>query len=154
MENARNGTSRDDALYNPSEHKDSSDRPSQRENHDWEHDEEQYPESRQHISAGQSLAGSSYQRKYTLVSLEQRQACLPIQTNMLVTGVVFALGMVIAGVSVTHGATAAEAAEEVTKPQPLINRYESPPSEAEPRISDREQLKRYFLQGERGWPGR
>jgi len=43
--------------------------------------------------------------------------------EMLVTGVVFALGMVIAGVSVTHGATAAEAAEEVTKPQPLINRY-------------------------------
>ena len=73
---------------------------------------------------------------------------------MLVIGVVFALGMVIAGVSVTPGATAAEAAEEVTKPQPLINRYEPPPSEAEPRISDREQLKRYFLQGERGWPGR
>jgi hypothetical protein len=92
--------------------------------------------------------------KGTLVSLEQEQACLPIQTKMLVTGVVFALGMVIAGVSVTHGATAAEAAEEVTKPQPLINRYESPPSEAEPRISDREQLKRYFLQGERGWSRR
>src|SRR5262245_23295041 len=93
--------------------------------------------------------------KGTLASLEQGQACLPIQTKMLVTGVVFALGMVIAGVSVTHGATAAEAAEEVTKPQPLINRYESPPSEAEPpRISDREQLKRYFLQGERGWPRR
>jgi hypothetical protein len=67
----------------------------------------------------------SYQRKYTLVSLEQDRACLPMQTKMLVTGVVFALGMVIAGVSVTHGATAAEAAE-VTKPQPLINRYEPP----------------------------
>jgi hypothetical protein len=123
-------------------------------NHNWEHDEDQYPGSRQHASVGQSLADQSYQRKYTLVSLEQDRACLPMQTNMLVTGVVFALGMVIAGVSVTHGATAAEAAEEISKPQPLINRYEPPPSEAEPRISDREQLKRYFLQGERGWPGR
>jgi hypothetical protein len=135
LENARNGTSRDDVLYHPSERKDSSDRPSQRENHDLEHDEEQYRESRQHVSAGQSLAARSYQRH-------------------LVTGVVFALGMVISGVSATHGATAAEAAEEITKPQPLINRYESPPSEAEPRISDREQLKRYFLQGERGLPRR
>ena len=73
---------------------------------------------------------------------------------MLVIGVVFALGMVIAGVSVTHGATAAEAAEEVTKPQPLISRDEPLPSETEPRISDHEQLKRYFLQGERAWPRR
>jgi hypothetical protein len=96
----------------------------------------------------------SYQRKYTLVSLEQDRARLLMQAKMLFTGVVFALGMVIAGVSVTHEATAAEATEEVTKPQPLINRYEPPPSEAEPRISDREQLKRYFLQGERGWPRR
>jgi hypothetical protein len=119
-----------------------------------EHDEDQYPESRQHVSAGQSLAAQSDQRKYTLVSLEPDRAGLPTQTKMLVTGLVFALAMVIAGVSVTHGATAAEAAEEVTKPQPLINRYEPPPSEAEPRMSDREQLKRYFLQGERGWPGR
>ena len=92
--------------------------------------------------------------KDTLVSLEQDQACLPIQTNMLVTGVVFALRVVIAGVSMTHGATAAETGEEITKPHALINRYEPPPSEAEPRISDREQLKRYFLQGERGWPRR
>jgi hypothetical protein len=144
----------DDVLYHPSERKDSSDRPSQRENHDWEHDEDQYPESRQHVSAGQSLAAQSYQRKYTLVSLEQDRARLLMQAKMLFTGVVFALGMVIAGVSVTHEATAAEATEEVTKPQPLINRYEPPPSEAEPRISDREQLKRYFLQGERGWPRR
>jgi hypothetical protein len=153
FENPRNRTpSCDDVLYHPSERNDSSERPSQRENHDWEHDEEQYPESRQHVSAGQSLVAQSYQRKYTLVSLEQDRAGL--QTTMFVAGVMFALGMVIAGVSVTHGATAAEAAEEVTKPQPLINRYEPPPSEAEPRISDREQLKRYFLQGERGWPGR
>ena len=95
----------DDVLYHPSERKDSSDRPSQRENHNWEHDEHQYPESRKHVSAGQSLAASSYQRKYTLVSLEQDRACLPMQTK-IVTGLVFA-GMVIAGVGVAHVATAA-----------------------------------------------
>jgi hypothetical protein len=144
----------DEVLYHPSERKDSSNASPSAKTTTGEHDEDQYPESRQHLSAGRSLADQSYQRKYTLVSVEQDRAGLPMQTKMLVTGVVFALGMVIAGVSVTHGATAAEPAEEITKPQPLINRYEPPPSEAEPRISDREQLKRYFLRGERGWPGR
>src|SRR5262249_45824432 len=44
-------TSCDDVLYHPSERNDNSDRHSQREDHDWEHDEDQFPESRQHVSA-------------------------------------------------------------------------------------------------------
>src|SRR5262245_23295040 len=63
----RNGTSRDDVLVYPSERKDSSDRPSQRETTTGEHDEDQYPKSRQHVSTGQSLAARSY----------QRHSCLP-----------------------------------------------------------------------------
>ena len=43
-------TSCDDVLHQPSEHNDSSDRHSQREDHDWEHDEDQFPKSRQHVS--------------------------------------------------------------------------------------------------------
>jgi hypothetical protein len=68
---------------------------------------------------------------------------------MLVIGAMFALGMAIAGVSVIHGAGEASGTSE-----PLINRDEPPLSETEPRISDREQLKRYFLQDQRNWPRR
>jgi hypothetical protein len=76
---------------------------------------------------------------------------------MLVIGAVFALGMATAGISVIHEAAAAEAAP-VMQPAPVmqsvINRYEPKLAETEPRLTDREQLKRYFLQDERGWPRR
>jgi hypothetical protein len=73
-----------------------------------------------------------------------------MEAIMLVIGAVFALGMAIAGVSVIRGAAAAEAAPVM---QPIINRDEPPLAETDP-ITDREQLKRYFLQNERGWPRR
>ena len=76
---------------------------------------------------------------------------------MLVIGAVFALGIATAGVSAIHEAAAAEAAT-VMHPapvmQPVINRYKVPLAETEPRVTEREQLKRYFLQDERGWPRR
>jgi|GraSoiStandDraft_29_1057270.scaffolds.fasta_scaffold486293_1 hypothetical protein len=76
---------------------------------------------------------------------------------MLVIGAVFALAMAIAGVSVIRGAAAAEAAQLMQPApvmQPIINRHEPPLAETDPRLTDREQLKRYFLQDERGWPRR
>jgi hypothetical protein len=80
-----------------------------------------------------------------------------MEAIMLVIGTVFALGMAIAGVNLIHEAAAAEAAA-VMQPapvmQPVINRYKPPVAETEPRVTDREQLKRYFLQDERGWPRR
>jgi hypothetical protein len=74
-----------------------------------------------------------------------------MEAIMLVIEAVFALGMAIAGVSVIRGAAAAEAAPVM---QPIINRDEPPLAETDPRITDREQLKTYFLQNERGWPRR
>ena len=44
------GPSCDDVLNHPSERKDSSDRHSQRDDHDWKHDEDKHPESRQHLA--------------------------------------------------------------------------------------------------------
>ena len=43
------GPSCDDVLNQPSKRKDSSDRHSQRDDHDWKHDEDKHPESRQHV---------------------------------------------------------------------------------------------------------
>jgi hypothetical protein len=69
-----------------------------------------------------------------------------MEATMLVIGAVLALGIAIAGVSAIRGAAAAEQAP-ATVPQPLINREESVQSE-----TDRQQLKRYFLQNWRDQP--
>ena len=80
-----------------------------------------------------------------------------MEASTLVIGAVFALGIATAGVSVTHEAAAAETVpvmQSAPVMQPVINRYKAPLAETEPRVTDREQLKRYFLQDERGWPRR
>ena len=47
----------DDVLDRPTEGKDSSNRQSQRDDHDWKHDEDKHPETRPHVSTlARSLA--------------------------------------------------------------------------------------------------
>jgi hypothetical protein len=69
----------------------------------------------------------------------------------LFTGAVLAVGIAIAGMSDIRSAAAVEAAPHFLPPQTLINRDESPLSEADARVGDREQLKRYFLQDRHDW---
>jgi len=76
-----------------------------------------------------------------------------MEAIMLFTGAVFAVGIAIAGIGEIRGAAAVEAAPLILSPQTLINRDE-PALEADARIGDREQLKRYFLQDRRDWLSR
>jgi len=54
------GPSCDGVLDRPTESQDSSDRHSQREDHDWKHDEDKHPESRQHVRTSPALLRGSH----------------------------------------------------------------------------------------------
>jgi len=64
-----------------------------------------------------------------------------MEASVLVIRVLIATGIAVAGVSAVRVA----AADSVPGKQTLVNRNESPTSEAD-NIGDREQLRRYFLQ--------
>jgi hypothetical protein len=75
---------------------------------------------------------------------------------MWIIGAAFALGLAIVGVGVISGAAAAEAAtmmgpSPTLQPLPLVNREEPWLSDTDGRVSDREQLRKYFLQDRRDW---
>jgi hypothetical protein len=69
-----------------------------------------------------------------------------METGMSLIAAMLALGIALAGVSPIRLAVAADQAPD-TAPQPLVNREERVPSE-----TDRQQLKRYFLQNWRNHP--
>jgi hypothetical protein len=66
-------------------------------------------------------------------------------TTRLVIGAVIALGMEIVSVSAIRGAAAVEQTP-VNRPQALDNRDDPLISETDAPVSDREQLRRYFLE--------
>jgi hypothetical protein len=75
---------------------------------------------------------------------------------MWIIGAAFALGLAIVCVGVISGAAAAEAAtmmgpSPTLQPLPLVNREEPWLSDTDGRVSDREQLRKYFLQDRRDW---
>jgi hypothetical protein len=76
-----------------------------------------------------------------------------MEAIMMLIGAVTAFGMVIVSVGATRGAAVVEQAPDNVEQLPLINR-ENPLLETDAPVSDREQLRRYFLQEWRGPPGR
>ena len=61
-----------DVLDHPSERKGSSDRHYQHDDHDWKHDEDKHPESRQHVSTSPALLRGSHPFPATAITLEVR----------------------------------------------------------------------------------
>ena len=74
-----------------------------------------------------------------------------MEAIIMLIGAVTALGLVIVSVGATRGAAVVEQAPDNLEQLPLINR-ENPLLETNPPVSDREQLRRYFLQEWRGPP--
>jgi hypothetical protein len=74
-------------------------------------------------------------------------------STRLLMGAVTALGMTGASINVIRGADARELLS-ATEPELLINRNQPWLSDTDGRVSDREQLRRYFLQNRRDGLGR
>jgi hypothetical protein len=79
------------------------------------------------------------------------EAIMPSSITQLVIGTAVAIGMAVVGVSVIGSAAAVEQAQ-VNAPQILVNRDESPLSEEDARLADRQQLRRIFFDKSRGRP--
>ena len=67
----------------------------------------------------------------------------------MVIGAVIALEMVIGSVGVPRAAPVIEQTQDDFRQLPLINRETPPSLETDAPVNDREQLRRYFLQGYR-----
>jgi hypothetical protein len=68
-----------------------------------------------------------------------------MEAIMSIIGAVIVRGVAISCFSLINGGAAVERAP-ITARQPLVNQSQPLPPKPEPLISDREQLRRYFLQ--------
>jgi hypothetical protein len=75
------------------------------------------------------------------------EATMPSSITQLAIGTAVGLAMAVAGVSVIGSAVAQSKVEpaQAIAHEALINRYESPLSEADLRLGDHQQLRRLFL---------
>jgi hypothetical protein len=80
------------------------------------------------------------------------EAIMPSSLTQLIIGMAVATGMaVVSAIAIGSAASLASTVEQaqVNAPETLTGHYESPLSDADARLSDRQQLRRIFLDGSR-----